>query len=64
MSQVLGYARERSMSLLLALFFDTFFWHFLRLRFFELRVLMYLYDRSFFKGDESPNDRSHFVLAP
>ena len=68
MSQVLGYARERSMSLLLALsfgtFFGTFFWHFLRLRFFELRVLMYLYDRSFFKGDESPNDRSNFVLAP
>jgi len=64
MSQVLGYARERSMSLLLTLSFGTFFWHFLRLRVFGLRFLMYLYDRSFFKGDESPNDRSHFVLAP
>jgi len=69
MSQVLGYARESLMSLLLTLSFGTFFWHFLRLRvfglrFFELRFLMYLYDRSFFKGDESPNDRSHFVLAP
>jgi len=29
MSQVLGYARESLMSLLLTLSFGTFFWHFL-----------------------------------